>query len=260
MSRNKEHHLQETFRCAMSVSATVFTLIELLVVIAIIAILASLLLPALKSAKAAAQNAQCISNLKQISTISAIYLGDYKEFFPYISGDVNPQVSNNDIWACKFLPYINKNIKPLTTSENQKMYMNGSGQWFFPYAPVKVFSCPSFFVNEPNGQLWRENGMHIGFHTSFGGVKLQAGIISSENGLRTWIFSELCGMGSVNTVYANNDGGMCIHRHKRQFVNAASLDGSVKSLRTVYNLYFGSGNPHMVVPPEYRRYGSNQIP
>ena len=148
-----------------------FTLIELLIVIAIIAILAAMLLPALNQAKQSAQNIQCVSNLKQVSLVSSMYLGDYKEFFPYVAGDVSPQVANNYIWACKFIPYINKNIKPLTTTENQQMYMNGSGQWHFPYAPVKTFSCPNFSASEPNGQVWRENGMHFGIHARFGGLK-----------------------------------------------------------------------------------------
>ena len=263
MNREKEHYLRDSFRCAMSVSAAVFTLIELLVVIAIIAILASLLLPALNSAKAAAQNAQCISNLKQISTISTMYLGDYKEFFPFKNGDSASPGHNNFVWACKFIPYVSKNIKALTTAKNQKMYMNGTGQWLFPYTPIKAFSCPNCPSPqvEPNGQAWYENKMNFGMNNPFSGVKLQSGITKAANGVRTWIFSELCGKASVNNGYAAAEGEMCVHRHKRQFVNAASLDGSVHSLRTIYNAYFGgSTSPHMVVPKEYRYSGATVNP
>ena len=238
-----------------------FTLIELLVVIAIIAILAGMLLPALNNAKLSAQNTQCIANLKQISLVSSMYLGDYKEFFPIAAGDVYPQVSNNYIWACKFLPYINKNIRSLTTSKNQQMYMNGTGQWYFPYAPVKVFSCPNYSIDEPNGQLWRENGMHFGFHAQFSGKQLEAGIRGSENGVRTWVFSETCNKASVNGGYNTNDGGMCAHRHRGLSVNSASLDGRVQNSRLVYNAYFGgSTSPHMVLPKMYRYYGTNSNP
>lgn len=60
-----------------------FTLIELLVVIAIIAILAALLFPVFARAKKSAKQTQCISNLKQIGSGIAIYMGDYDDRFPF---------------------------------------------------------------------------------------------------------------------------------------------------------------------------------
>ncbi len=56
-----------------------FTLIELLVVISIIAILAAVLFPVFAKAKEAAKKASCISNLKQISLATLMYLEDYEE-------------------------------------------------------------------------------------------------------------------------------------------------------------------------------------
>lgn len=59
-----------------------FTLIELLVVIAIIAILAAILFPVFAQAKEAAKKASCLSNLKQISTASMLYINDNDDSYP----------------------------------------------------------------------------------------------------------------------------------------------------------------------------------
>ncbi len=68
--------------------ASGFTLIELLVVIAIIAILAAILFPVFAQAREKARQTSCLSNTKQISLSTIMYVQDYDETFP--SGRVSP--------------------------------------------------------------------------------------------------------------------------------------------------------------------------
>lgn len=66
-----------------------FTLIELLVVIAIIAILASILFPVFAQAREKARQANCLSNNKQWSSATMMYLQDYDETYPLSTGRRN---------------------------------------------------------------------------------------------------------------------------------------------------------------------------
>ena len=53
-----------------------FTLLELLVVIAIIGLLAALLLPVLGRAQLKAREVQCLSNTRQLTMATSIYVSD----------------------------------------------------------------------------------------------------------------------------------------------------------------------------------------
>ncbi|HVK02066.1 MAG TPA: prepilin-type N-terminal cleavage/methylation domain-containing protein [Armatimonadaceae bacterium] len=88
-----------------------FTLIELLVVIAIIAILAAILFPVFAGAREKARQTSCLSNTRQYSTATMMYVQDYDETFPFsawMNGAcvatfywaVHPYVKNDQITKC----------------------------------------------------------------------------------------------------------------------------------------------------------------
>lgn len=91
-----------------------FTLIELLVVIAIIAILAAILFPVFARAREKARQTSCLSNTKQLSLASQMYIQDYDEMLPLVmfltDGAVEyPNGTTNawGLWPAVIHPYIN---------------------------------------------------------------------------------------------------------------------------------------------------------
>ena len=92
-------------------TASGFTLIELLVVIAIISLLAAILFPVFAQAREKARQTSCLSNNKQYSLATLMYVQDYDETFPFSANlngscvdtfysSVEPYVKNDQIMRC----------------------------------------------------------------------------------------------------------------------------------------------------------------
>ncbi|MCE9559042.1 MAG: prepilin-type N-terminal cleavage/methylation domain-containing protein [Armatimonadetes bacterium] len=100
-----------------------FTLIELLVVIAIIAILAAILFPVFTQAKLAAKKTQDLSNMKQIGTGIALYLGDSDDTYPqaywYPNDSGSTATSGYVQWSGATMPYIKS--RQIFVSPNDKL-------------------------------------------------------------------------------------------------------------------------------------------
>ena len=125
-----------------------FTLIELLVVIAIIAILAAILFPVFAQAREKARQASCLSNQKQWTNATLMYVQDYDETYPMAFGNyantewTYPYVTDAPYnWECP-----NGKCGPKWTGWSNSSWMNAVQ----PYAKnYQIAECPSAAKEDP---------------------------------------------------------------------------------------------------------------
>ncbi len=115
-----------------------FTLIELLVVIAIIAILAAILFPVFAQAKSAAKKTACLSNIKQIGTSMALYLGDSDDTFPTVYREASMAISPVDDYGILYTGEIAPNANQLAYAKSMSIvaqlqpYTKNLDMWVCP--------------------------------------------------------------------------------------------------------------------------------
>lgn len=124
-----------------------FTLIELLLVIAIIAILAGMMLPALGKTKQRAKRSHCLSNMRQISVGTSIYLDD--------SGDRMPWVPDSEL---QLTPPVSQGGKRYNSMGSfmplLDQYIGDSKIWICPSTPLQTNNWLKNFAGP-----WREVGI-----------------------------------------------------------------------------------------------------
>src|SRR5207245_1421191 len=153
-----------------------FTLIELLVVIAIIAILAAILFPVFAQAREKARQTTCLSNMKQWSLGTRMYLIDYddtvvpcylytvhgsdgtlptgKPYLQWWPDLLNPYVKNDKVWQCPnwSMPYTygRDAFEPGVGPNKKILNMSCGCNAFFSDGPARC-------VRETKHENWLKN-------------------------------------------------------------------------------------------------------
>jgi prepilin-type N-terminal cleavage/methylation domain-containing protein/prepilin-type processing-associated H-X9-DG protein len=112
-----------------------FTLIELLVVIAIIAILAAILFPVFAQAREKARQTSCLSNIKQTTLGTLMYIQDYDETFP-----INLYIGQNGAAPCMMTFY--QQVAPYQKNSQVMICPSDSTPLNFPVA-MSVIGLPA---------------------------------------------------------------------------------------------------------------------
>ena len=268
-------------------SRAFFTLIELLVVIAIIAILAAILMPALQQARERANAIKCTSNLKNLSTVAAMYMDSNADYFPVgcvtdsgmagypaafalanlwagPTGRVSQDAANwdkrNPAGICASIDY----------NENYKNWVQGYAVPFQGYGYAKSPTYPYLKLNSPS--LTRN---HVDEASA-----TKTGISPSERVLFYTAASSQGGNGVLATVsnyfyypstanYTVNNLWPHAYPIHGGRLNLASVGGHVSAvtpqeLRDWYGFYFGSNDyainntPYAVRGNYYVVVGTNQ--
>lgn len=225
-----------------------FTLIEVLVVVAIIGLIMAVLLPSLGKAREQARRVVCLSNVRQLTTATLVYVSSNRQFLPDAgSGNsfesrMSPVATFSAAWSAYKLAGPEGYVLPSIGAMLRKLLADRGESWRCPSAPEG-----SFVLTGSDPYLGRHSSnQFVPNYNYMAGKEVlrearQGGPVAEAFKLREWTVRNLSGLPVGSATPAGQGPGAVVLFHDRKSFFHSSTQTDIYMYPNDSNYYANFG-------------------